>query len=95
MGCFSRPRSESARPVLFDAALGQEPDMNKEDEYLREAEEAHKWAQRAKTERAKATWLRIAASWLTLIRGLSVEKEAFEPLPGKKATHEDESKTPH
>jgi hypothetical protein len=77
--------------------MGQEGSwaMRKEDEYLREAEDAQKWAERSKSEKAKAVWLRIAASWMSLFRGLTVEKEAFEALAGKKATHEGEPKSRH
>ena len=62
--------------------------MRTEEEYLREAEDAGRFAERAKTDKAKAVWLRIAAGWMSLVRGLSVEREAFESLAGKRATHE-------
>ena len=52
--------------------------MKKEDEYLRRANEAQKWADQAKSEKAKGAWLRIAENWLGLVRGLSVDEKALE-----------------
>jgi len=65
--------------------------MRKEDEYLREAEDAQKWAERSKTEKAKAVWLRIAASWMGLVRGTSAEKDEVEALAGERPTHRRQS----
>ena len=69
--------------------------MRNEEEYLREAQEAQQWAERSKTEKAKAVWLRIAQSWMSLVWGASAEKAAFEQLAGKQATHEGDPRTPH
>src|SRR5438045_2649074 len=52
--------------------------MEKKDEYLRQALEARKWADQSKSDRAKAGWLRVADQWLALLRGLSVDREAFD-----------------
>jgi hypothetical protein len=68
---------------------------DKEEEYLRQAEDAHRFASRARTDRAKAAWLRIAYSWLSLLRGAPVEKQAFERLTTLQATDQEESKTSH
>jgi hypothetical protein len=66
--------------------------MKKEVEYLRQANEAQKWADQARTDKAKAAWLRIAQGWLGLVRGLSVEREAFERSVEQRATHQEESR---
>jgi hypothetical protein len=68
---------------------------DKEEEYLREAEDAHAWASRARTDRAKAAWLRIAQSWLSLLRGAPVEKEAFERLSKLQGTNQEDTQTSH
>jgi hypothetical protein len=49
--------------------------MKKEDEYLRQANEAQKWADQAKSDKARAAWLRIAENWLGLLRGLEQSAE--------------------
>jgi hypothetical protein len=41
--------------------------MGSEEEYLRRAREAQKWAEEARSERARIGWLRIAENWLALI----------------------------
>jgi hypothetical protein len=85
--------------VFFDnrvtAGLGMTKDKEKEEEYLLEAEEAHAWASRAMTDRAKAAWLRIAQSWLSLLRGAPVEKEAFDRLSKLQGTNQEDSKASH
>jgi len=43
--------------------------VRSEDRYLRQAEEARRWAEETKSEKARAAWLRIAAQWLSLIPG--------------------------
>jgi hypothetical protein len=63
--------------------------MKREVEYLRQANEAQKWADRAMTDKAKAAWLRIAQGWLDLVRGLSVEREAFERTERRGAGQEN------
>ena len=65
--------------------------MEKTVEYLRRANEAQKWADQARSDRAKAGWLRIAQSWLGLVRELPVEREAFEPLAERRGTRQDDS----
>jgi len=69
--------------------------MKKQDEYLRRANEAQKWADQAKSDKAKAAWLRIAQDWLSLARGLSVERDAFERLAERRGTSQEESSTSH
>ena len=49
--------------------------MKKEDEYLRRANEAQQWADQAKSDKAKAAWLRIAQNWLGLLRELQHSAE--------------------
>ena len=68
--------------------------MKKVEEYLRQANEAQKWADRAMTDKAKAAWLRIAQGWLDLIRGLSVEREAFERMERRGTSQEDSRASP-
>ena len=57
--------------------------MKKEDEYLRRANEAQQWADQAKSDKAKAAWLRIAQNWLGLLRGL-------ERLAERPGTHQED-----
>jgi len=57
--------------------------MKKEDEYLRRANEAQQWADQAKSDKAKAAWLRIAENWLGLLRGLERPVE-------RKGTHQED-----
>ena len=49
--------------------------MPSDDDYIREAEDARRWAARAKTEEARTVWLRIAQKWLGLVRGRPLEKQ--------------------
>ena len=65
--------------------------MKKEDEYLRRANEAQKWADQAKSDKAKAAWLRIAQNWLGLVRELPVDREAVERLTEQPETSPEES----
>ena len=65
--------------------------MKKEDEYLRRADEAQKWADQAKSDKAKAAWLRIAQNWLGLVRELPVDREAVERLTEQPETSPEES----
>jgi hypothetical protein len=65
--------------------------MKKEDEYLRRANEAQKWADQAKSEKAKAAWLRIAQNWLGLVREFPVDREAVERLTEQPETSPEES----
>ena len=57
--------------------------MKKEDEYLRRANEAQQWADQAKSDKAKAAWLRIAQNWLGLLSGL-------ERLAERPGTHRED-----
>ena len=45
-----------------------EPAMSKDDEYRRQAAEAERHAQSARTDLDRASWLRIAQGWLSLLR---------------------------
>jgi len=65
--------------------------MEKAVEYLRRANEAQKWADQAKSDKAKAAWLRIAQNWLALVRELPVDREAFERPVERRGTRQDDS----
>jgi hypothetical protein len=76
--------------------IGMTKDKEKEEEFLRQAEDAHRLAGQARTDRAKAAWLRIAQSWLGLLHGAPVEKaEAFERLSELHGTNQEDSKASH
>jgi len=62
--------------------------MKKEDEYLRRANEAQQWADQAKSDKAKAAWLRIAENWLGLLREL-------ERSPERQGTRQHNSLASH
>jgi hypothetical protein len=65
--------------------------MEKAVEYLRRANEAQKWADQARSDKAKAAWLRIAQNWLGLVREFPVGREPFEPPAERPATRPDDS----
>jgi hypothetical protein len=60
---------------------------NKEDEYRQYAEEAQTQADRACSERDKASWLKIAQGWLQLLpkRGATAQ-EKFDDQARKRGT---------
>ena len=61
--------------------------MNKEEEYLRRANEAQKWADQAKSDKARDAWLRIAENWLGLLRELE--------RPARGGTQQEDSLASH
>jgi hypothetical protein len=67
--------------AVFLGSTGEGTAVGNEDEYLRQAEEARRWADQSKTDKARAGWLRIAAQWLSLIPALSAGRETVGPLP--------------
>jgi hypothetical protein len=71
------------------------PSIPNDDYYIREAEDAQQWAERSKTDKAKAIWLRIAQSWLKLVRGLPVECEAFDRIGDERGTDQTKSTAWH
>jgi hypothetical protein len=54
-------------------------EMDKDDEYRKQAAEAQNWADRTISAVDKASWLRIAQGWLALIsRPKQTDREAFD-----------------
>lgn len=66
-----------------------------EDYYYLQAADAQRQADRAISARDRAAWLRIAQSWLGLlkIRALTA-KETFDDTERDRGTHQDISKEP-
>ena len=53
--------------------------MSKQDEYRRNAEHAEQMAERVTSQEDKASWLRVATGWLSLLpRKTSNGKEQFD-----------------
>jgi hypothetical protein len=69
--------------------------MKQEDEYLRRANEAQKWADQAKSDKAKAGWLRIAQNWLGLVRRLPVDEKASEESAEQPGVPQEASSASH
>jgi hypothetical protein len=68
----------------------------KDDEYRRFASEAEDLADKAKTDNDRAAWLRIAQSWLGLIRGKPpTEEETFEDSASSQGTGQEPSCSSH
>ena len=66
---------------------------DKLDEYRRRSREAEDQAQRALREEDRASWLRIAQSWLGLIPGSARSAgETFDDQERDRGTHQDVSK---
>ena len=66
---------------------------NDERYYRQHAEEAQKQADRAISERDRANWLRIAQSWMALIRGhVPTPQERFDEATEDRGTGQDVSK---
>ena len=63
--------------------------MKKEDEYLRRANEAQRWADQAKSDKAKAAWLRIAQNWLGMVRVLPLDEKALEQSAEQQGAHQE------
>jgi hypothetical protein len=69
--------------------------MPQDDEayYRRQAEDAQKQADRALTERDHANWLRLAQSWMSLIKGRArTSQETFDDAAEAQGTRQDISK---
>ena len=70
--------------------------MGTEDEYRRHAADAQKEADRARNELDRASWLRVAEGWLSLLKPKpQAAEEAFDQLSADKGTRQDESKSSH
>ena len=70
--------------------------MNRDKEFRRNAAEAQKRADRAKSDEDRASWLRIAQGWLSLISGRGqTEDEAFEERSRTAGTGQDRSNESH
>jgi hypothetical protein len=64
-----------------------------EDYYRREAADAQRHADRARSESDRAAWLRIAQSWLSLIEA-TTDAGRFEHRAQVEGTHQDISGRP-
>jgi hypothetical protein len=70
--------------------------MNENDEYRRNAEEAQRWADKAKTEHDRAAWLRVVQGWLGLIRKRpQTGHERFDATDKAQGTGQQKSKSSH
>jgi hypothetical protein len=70
--------------------------MSRDDEYRRQAAEAQEFADRAISAPDRASWLRIAQSWLALIRKAApTEEQKFDDDAKARGTGQDESKGSH
>jgi hypothetical protein len=69
---------------------------DRDDHYFRQqAEEAQQQAERSISDLDRASWLRIAQSWLRLIKGDKASPEqAFDECERKQGTRQDVSKEP-
>ena len=66
--------------------------MSDDDYFRRQAAEAQAQADRSLSGADRASWLRIAQSWLGLIRGQPSAQESFERDERERGTHQDVSK---
>jgi hypothetical protein len=69
--------------------------MAQDDEayYRKQAEDAQKQADRAITDRDHANWLRLAQSWMSLIKGRArTDQETFDDATEAQGTKQDVSK---
>ena len=66
--------------------------MSDDDYFRRQASDAQKQADRSLSGVDRASWLRIAQSWLSLIRGKLTAEEAFDRDERDRGTHQDISK---
>jgi hypothetical protein len=78
--------------------------MSRSDEYRRNAEECQRMADNTANESDKRSWLRLAESWMRMVRkeaGASVDgarqqaSGAFESERRARGTHQRESKSAH
>jgi hypothetical protein len=64
-----------------------------DDYYRQQAQDAQAQADRSRNDLDRASWLRIAQSWLGLIsRRTTTAQRAFEDAEAKHGTHQDISK---
>ena len=69
---------------------------NDDDEYRRQAADAQAFAARAISDDDKASWLRIAQSWLALIRRPNPsESDRFDESARTQGTHQKRSDAEH
>lgn len=67
--------------------------MSDESYYRQQAEDAQKQADRAISDHDRANWLRIAQSWMGLIRGKPrTDQERFDDATAAQGTKQDVSK---
>ena len=66
--------------------------MTDDDYYRRQAADAQQQADRSRSGTDRASWLRIAQSWLGLIRGKQSATEDFDRGAREQGTNQDVSK---
>ena len=70
--------------------------MDKDDDYRKQAAYAQAWADRAINPIDKASWLRIAQGWLSLIRKpQQTEQEQFDEGAKARGTGQNKSESSH
>jgi hypothetical protein len=70
--------------------------MSKDDEYRRQAADAERQARSARNDLDRASWLRIAQGWLSLLRKRPQSaEETFNQQVADKGTGQDDSKSSH
>jgi hypothetical protein len=70
--------------------------MSTNEEYRKQAAEAQKQAELSKTDHDREAWLRIAQSWLGLLRrSRQSEEEVFEARSAAEKTSDQDSDTSH
>jgi hypothetical protein len=70
--------------------------MDQDDEFRRQAAEAQQWADRTVSENDRAAWLRIAQSWLGLVKKpLRTKPEAFNDRVEADGTKQEKSTKAH
>lgn len=70
--------------------------MDRDEEIRRNAAEAQKWADQAKNDRDRESWLRVAQSWLSLLRKRQQRAaDAFEGQVKALGTGQDDSHQSH
>jgi len=84
------------RPYLPVTGFGTRP-MSKDDEYQRNAAEALKWADEAKSDYQRAAWLRVAQKWLSLSCSgrTPTALERFDDQVAQQSTGQENSKERH
>lgn len=82
--------------ALSFPALMRTTVMATQDEYRRNATHAQKEADRARNEMDRASWLRIAQGWLSLLKSKArTAEETFDQMSADKGTGQDKSKSSH